>query len=109
MPMRSGIRSDDEAIIAIETLELIRGMLPRRAMTLVLDWALIHRDELREGWQRALYGRRALSPIRSLHPSNVSWLHVSNPRPSRMDWTKTAGSLSRGRSESTASPPWPPR
>ena len=55
---------DDEALIAVETVELIRGMLPRRAMILVLDWALIHRDELRELWQRARQGY----PLTPIHP-----------------------------------------
>ena len=36
---------------AIETLELIKGSLPRRAHALVLEWAALHRDELKEDWQ----------------------------------------------------------
>ena len=36
---------------AIETLELVRGALPRRAHALVLEWAAIHRLELMEDWQ----------------------------------------------------------
>ena len=35
-----------EAKIGIETLELIEGKLPRRALGLVLDWAELHRQEL---------------------------------------------------------------
>jgi hypothetical protein len=40
-----------EALIAIETFEVIRGELPGRAMALVLEWAQIHRDELRRDWE----------------------------------------------------------
>lgn len=41
------------AEIGIETLEIIRGKLPRRALTLVLEWASLHRDELKQNWDRA--------------------------------------------------------
>lgn len=39
--------------INIETLEVLVGNLPRRAMTLVIEWAIAHRDELRENWNLA--------------------------------------------------------
>ena len=42
-----------EALIAIETLELITGELPRRAQELVFDWAELHRQELVGNWQKA--------------------------------------------------------
>jgi len=38
---------DFEATIDIETLEILKGTLPRRARALVLEWATEHRDELR--------------------------------------------------------------
>lgn len=40
-----------EATIAIETLEVIEGELPTRALTLVHEWAIIHKEELRKDWQ----------------------------------------------------------
>jgi hypothetical protein len=43
----------EEAAIAIETLEILQGRLPRRAVALVVEWALEHRPELREDWQLA--------------------------------------------------------
>jgi hypothetical protein len=36
-----------EALVEIETLAVLRGELPRRAMALVLEWAALHREELR--------------------------------------------------------------
>jgi len=42
---------DDEAIISIETLEVLRGSLPRRALAMVLEWAAEHRAELIENWR----------------------------------------------------------
>ena len=43
----------DKATIEIETLDLLAGRLPRRAMILVIEWAMIHRPELRDNWRRA--------------------------------------------------------
>jgi uncharacterized protein DUF4160 len=31
----------------------MRGGLPRRAHALVLEWATLHRNELRDDWERA--------------------------------------------------------
>lgn len=42
-----------EAVYTIETLETLRGELPRRAHGMVVEWATLHRDELRENWNRA--------------------------------------------------------
>ncbi len=49
----------------IEALELIDGKLPRRALGLVLDWAELHRQELRDNWVRG-QEHDALSPIEPL-------------------------------------------
>ena len=45
-----------EGIYEIETLELLRGRLPRRAHSMVVEWALLHRAELRKNWQLARQG-----------------------------------------------------
>ncbi len=39
-----------EALIDIRTLDVIRGSLPRRALSLVMDWATLHLNELMEDW-----------------------------------------------------------
>lgn len=39
-----------EAVVDIQTLEIIKGKFPRRAMALVLEWASQHRIELLEDW-----------------------------------------------------------
>jgi len=44
---------EDEAVYTIETLEVIRGALPRRAHGMVVEWATLHRSELRNNWERA--------------------------------------------------------
>jgi hypothetical protein len=40
-----------EALVDIRTLEVIRGSLPRRALSLTLEWASLHRNELMEDWR----------------------------------------------------------
>jgi Domain of unknown function (DUF4160) len=50
------IYGEHEALIEIETLLVFRGSLPRRALALVLEWAALHRHELRDDWQRARNG-----------------------------------------------------
>jgi hypothetical protein len=56
---------EHSAQIGIETLEVLRGHLPRRALALVLEWAMIHRPELRENWRRAERHEslRAIAPL----------------------------------------------
>ena len=41
------------AMIAIETLQVIEGSLPKRALGMVLDWAAAHQPELLEAFNRA--------------------------------------------------------
>ena len=40
-----------EAKININTSEVIDGELPRRALNLVQEWAMIHKEELLEDWR----------------------------------------------------------
>lgn len=53
------------AQISIETLEVLDGGLPRRALDLVLEWAAAHRDDLRADWLRAEQHEQLL-PIQPL-------------------------------------------
>lgn len=45
--------------------ELIAGSLPRRALALVAEWAVLHQDELTANWERARREER-LEPITPL-------------------------------------------
>ena len=38
------------AVIDIQTLEIIEGELPRRALKLVKEWILINKNEIKEIW-----------------------------------------------------------
>lgn len=53
-----------EASISIDELRVLRGLLPRRALALVLEWAYLHREALREDWERA----RAELPLLPIPP-----------------------------------------
>ena len=41
----------DQAVIAIESGQVMRGGLPSRALALVREWVELHRDELLEDWK----------------------------------------------------------
>lgn len=43
-----------EALMAIETGEILAGKLPSKSISLVREWALEHREELLLNWQRAV-------------------------------------------------------
>jgi hypothetical protein len=41
------------AIVGIAPIRVLGGELPRRAESLVIEWAAIHQQELADNWQRA--------------------------------------------------------
>jgi hypothetical protein len=49
-PHFHALYAEHEAQIDIRTFGLIEGDLPRRALALLLEWALEHRSELMENW-----------------------------------------------------------
>ena len=51
-PHFHALYSGDEAVIVIETGEILRGELPGRALRMVREWTAIHRDELEANWER---------------------------------------------------------
>jgi len=53
-----------EAVYTIEALDILRGHLPRRAHSMVVEWALDHRPELRANWDRA----REQAPLTQIEP-----------------------------------------
>jgi hypothetical protein len=53
-----------EALMEIESLSVYRGTLPRRALALALEWAVLHREELRRNWRLARRGQ----PLETIAP-----------------------------------------
>lgn len=57
--------AQQQGIVAIDSLEVVAGWLSPRVQNLVIEWAELHRDELRIDWELAR--RRALlNPIEPL-------------------------------------------
>lgn len=44
---------NQRAAFSIHDLRLIEGKLPPRVVSLILEWAFQHREELLENWRRA--------------------------------------------------------
>jgi hypothetical protein len=45
-----------EGVFDIKTLEMFEGELPARAKLLAIEWAILHRKELEENWERRTKG-----------------------------------------------------
>lgn len=44
---------EDECLIEINTLTVIEGKIPSRALGMVIEWATLHKKELMENWEKA--------------------------------------------------------
>jgi hypothetical protein len=53
-PHFHAIYGNNKAVVEIETLAFLHGQLPPRASGLVIEWATIHQNELRESFQKAV-------------------------------------------------------
>ena len=53
-----------KALIEIDTLAVLKGQLSPRALGLVMEWAALHQQELRENWNLA----RANAPLKPIRP-----------------------------------------
>lgn len=53
-----------DASVAIDSLDVLEGSLPARALSLVLKWAQLHQDELTANWERA----RRKDPLEEIDP-----------------------------------------
>jgi Domain of unknown function (DUF4160) len=53
-----------EAVVAIDTAQVLAGSLPDRAVRLVREWAELHRAELEANWRRA----RDDAPLQPIDP-----------------------------------------
>lgn len=64
-PHFHAVYGEHEALIEINTLVVARGVLPSRALSLVVEWAVLHRDELRRDWELARTGTppRPIAPL----------------------------------------------
>jgi hypothetical protein len=51
-PHFHAIYGGSEALVAIDPILVLEGDLPRRAVSMVIEWAALHQRELMENWQR---------------------------------------------------------
>jgi hypothetical protein len=51
-PHFHAIYGNYEAQLTINPIQIMNGELPRRALSLVIEWAALHQTELTENWQR---------------------------------------------------------
>ena len=52
------------AIFSINELKIIEGNLPKKVISLVLEWSYEHRDELIENWQLSI----SKKPLKKIAP-----------------------------------------
>lgn len=52
-PHFHAIYGGDEALVGIESLAVLHGRLPPRAQGLVVEWASMRQEALREAWTRS--------------------------------------------------------
>ncbi|AGX88091.1 hypothetical protein Cenrod_2019 [Candidatus Symbiobacter mobilis CR] len=64
-PHFHALYAEYEAQLNIQTLEVIEGKLPRRALAMVLEWAAEHRTELMEDWNLC-QAKQLPNPIKPL-------------------------------------------
>jgi hypothetical protein len=55
---------EQTGVLSVADLKLIEGSLPPRVISLVLEWAFQHRDELMEDWELAMMKK----PLRKISP-----------------------------------------
>lgn len=55
-PHFHAVYAEQQAVIRIDTLVVVKGALPPRAMRLVREWAGLHREELEAAWRAAIDG-----------------------------------------------------
>jgi len=53
-----------EVLVSIDDLSVLSGEIPPRALGLVMEWASLHRTELRRVWSQAM----AHQPLDSIEP-----------------------------------------
>jgi hypothetical protein len=61
-PHFHAIYGEYNALIAIESLEVIEGDLPSRAEKMVIEWATLHQKELLNMWNNQEFGK--LPPLK---------------------------------------------
>lgn len=51
-PHFHAIYGEQEVQVGIDPIVVLNGQLPRRAISMVIEWAAVHQQELMRNWQR---------------------------------------------------------
>lgn len=53
-------------MVSIDKIELIRGNMPNKQLKIILGWASIHQEQLKENWYLASIGESlySINPIK---------------------------------------------
>ena len=64
-PRFHAIYGDSELVVSLWPLQVVQGEAPRRVCDMVLEWAMVHQDELLAAWNRCRFGLapHAISPL----------------------------------------------
>ncbi len=60
-PHFHALYGEHEALIEVRTLRLWDGYLPPKAMAMVIEWSVIHKEELIENWNKVSGG---IAPVK---------------------------------------------
>ena len=65
-PHFHAIYGGQEVIVSIDEIEVLEGSLPSKQQKMLLGWAALHQEELRENWLLAQEGQELFSidPLR---------------------------------------------
>lgn len=63
-PRFHAIYAGQRAVMGVDPIIVRESRLPRRALSLVLEWAALHQAELRDNWQRT----RQHLPLQPIEP-----------------------------------------
>jgi hypothetical protein len=63
-PHFHAIYGGDEAQMSIDPVAILNGDLPRRAISMIIEWTALHQHELLENWDRL----RNNQPVRKIEP-----------------------------------------
>jgi len=64
-PHFHAVYNEHKALIRIEDMALMNGSLPAKALGLVIEWAVLHKDDLIDNWNKSMEGS-VLSKINPL-------------------------------------------
>ena len=65
-PHLHALYGECEVLVSIEELEVLDGKMPSKQLKMLLGWAALHQEELRENWELAKLKQElfAIEPLR---------------------------------------------